>query len=89
MNDLLENSNKQDTVWFSFLLTINLGNFNGMKINSGNSSKIKKIDAMVSSDVLPDETVEQAQERVEKATISYLEQRVKYLKNKAKELIQM
>lgn len=46
-----------------------------------------KIDAGVSSDVCPGETVEEAQERVEEAVMSYLEKQTGKLKRKVKELI--
>ena len=67
---------KQDRIFISLGVTINLGNYESVKIDTG-----------VSSDRLPDESVEQAQERVTKATLSYLEARVTPLRKKVKEII--
>ena len=49
-----DNNGQPDRVHFSFGQTINLGNYESAKFDAG-----------MSSDVGPDETVEQAQERVQ------------------------
>jgi len=67
---------KQDKVFFSMGLTINLGNYNSMKVDAG-----------ISSALLPGESKEDAQERVQENVVSYLSSHVDKLQSEAREIM--